>query len=291
MGHEASGTVYSTGSAVTSLRVGDHVAIEPGHPCSRCQFCKSGVYNLCPDVKFAAAPPDTHGMLSKFWKAPEDFVHKVPDDVSLKEAVLVEPLSVAVHASRLAKIKPGDTVVITGSGTIGLLCGAVSRAFGAHRIIVVDILEEKLRFGHQYLGADTYLLDLKASPRENADILTSRYDLQGRVDVIIEASGAESSVQMGIYLLKSGGSYVQTGIGKPMLQVPMLALSEKELRLRGCFRYGAGDFDLAIKLLSRRSVNLSPLISSVTPFERTTEVWDMTSSGKGIKNLIQGVRD
>ncbi|OAA39054.1 D-xylulose reductase A [Metarhizium rileyi] len=215
-------------------------------------------------------------MLSKFWKAPEDFVHKVPDDVSLKEAVLVEPLSVAVHASRLAKIKPGDTVVITGSGTIGLLCGAISRAFRAHRIIIVDILEDKLRF---------------TSPKENADILTSRYDLQGRVDVIIEASGAESSVQMGIYLLKSGGSYVQTGIGKPMLQVPMLALSEKELRLRGCFRYGAGDFDLAIKLLSRRSVNLSPLISSVTPFERATEVWDMTSSGKGIKNLIQGVRD
>jgi D-xylulose reductase len=291
MGHEASGTIYAVGSAVTSVKVGDRVAIEPGHPCRRCKACKTGSYNLCPDIKFASAPPDTHGLLTKFWKAPEDFVYKVSDETGLDEAVLIEPLSVAVHTSRLADIRPGDTVIIIGSGTIGLLSGAVAKTFGAHRVILLDIAEQKLRFAAEYLGAETRLLDIEASPEESSEAVLSQFDLHGRVDVVIEASGAESSVQLGIYLLRLGGSYVQTGIGKPKLSIPMLALSEKELRVRGCFRYGAGDFALAVQLLDRRMVDLKPLISSVTPFERAPEAWDKTGRGEGIKNLVQGVLD
>ena len=291
MGHEASGTISLVGEAVTSVEVGDRVAIEPGHPCRRCQACKDGKYNLCKEVKFASAPPNVHGTLTKFWRVPEDFVYKIPDDASLEEAVLIEPLSVAVHASRLAKIKPAETVVIIGSGTIGLLCGAVAKAFGAHRIILLDILAEKLKFAQTYLDVETHHVDTEATAEENARTISREFNLEDQMDTVIEASGAESSIQLGIYLLKLGGSYVQTGLPKQKTHVPMLALSEKELYVRGCFRYGSGDFRLAVKLLSRKQVDLKSLISSITPFEKAPEAWEKTGRGEGIKNLIEGVQD
>jgi D-xylulose reductase len=290
LGHEASGIVASTGPAVTSVKTGDYVAIEPGFPCRRCRACKGGFYNLCPQMNFAAAPPDCHGTLTKFFVAPEDFVYKVPDAVSLQEAVLVEPLSVAIHATRLVDVKPGQDVLVIGSGTIGLLCAAVAKAFGAHRVTVVDILERKLEFASSYLSCETFLSDITKTPEEISSALLKSLDSAG-VDAVIEASGAESSIQAGIYALKRGGHYVQTGIGKAKLEVPMLALSEKELMIRGCFRYGSGDYDLALKLLSNGTVRLKPLITSITAFGQAKVAWEKTARGEGIKNLIQGVQN
>jgi D-xylulose reductase len=291
VGHEASGVIAAVGSAVKSVSVGDKVAIEPGFPCRRCTFCKDGVYNLCPDMKFAAAPPDTHGCLTKFWVAPEDFVYKISEDISLQEAIIVEPTAVAVHASRLAKVKYGQDVIVMGSGTVGLLCGAVCKAFGAKRVILVDILKDKLEFARSFVKCETFLTDLDATGEENAAQIIERFDLSGGVDAVIEASGAELSVQTGIFALKMGGSYVQTGIGKPKIEIPILALSEKELRVRGCFRYGPGDYDIALDLISQGHIRTKALISSVSPFEDAITAWEKTGRGEGIKNLIEGVRD
>ncbi|GKZ21809.1 hypothetical protein AbraIFM66951_008727 [Aspergillus brasiliensis] len=320
MGHEAAGTIAAVGAAVTSVAVGDRVAIEPGHPCRRCSPCKTGHYNLCAAVKFAAAPPDVHGTLTKFWKAPEDFVYRLPDEtVSLEEAVLLEPLAVAVHAVRIAALQPGHTVVITGCGTIGLLCAAVARAFGVQRILLLDIAEARVAFARAYLDSsngvpggsqvqtvvDTHRMDATVSSEETARTVAHLFGLQQQhqqgeggatdeetaVDAVIEASGAEAAMQVGIYLVKPGGSYVQTGIGQPKPRIPMLALSEKELRVFGCFRYGPGDFTLAMTLLSQKSVQLKPLISSITPFELAPTAWEKTARGEGVKNLIEGVQD
>ena len=107
----------------------------------------------------------------------------------------------------------------------------------------------------KYIGVETQLIDTKATAKENSATLKKKFDLEDQVDTFIEASGAESSIQLGIYLAKLGGYYIQTGIGKPNPQVPMLAICEKELHVRGCFRYGPGDFDLAVKFLSQESVN------------------------------------
>lgn len=114
MGHEASGTISSIGSGVTQVRVGDRVAIEPGTPCRFCSACKNGTYNLCRQMRFAAAPgpPDTQGTLSKYFRIAEDFVYKLDEGIGLEEAVLVEPTAVAVHAVKLADVRPGETVVV-----------------------------------------------------------------------------------------------------------------------------------------------------------------------------------
>ena len=301
MGHEASGIIHSVGPAVTQCKPGDRVALEPGVPCRFCKACKSGKYNLCRQIRFAAAPgpPDTQGTLTKFYNIAEDFVYKIPDEMGLDEAVLVEPLAVGVHAVKLGDVRPGETVVIMGSGTIGLLCAAVARQFGALRIILVDILQSKLDFAAQYLGCDTYLSSPDLSSEENATSLLEKFDLTesgidtsgGLVDTVIEASGATSSISTGIHVLRPGGKFVQTGLGKPRIEFPIVAMSQKELMVRGCFRYGAGDYELAVGYLRTGKVDIKALISSVTRFEDATEAWERTARGEGVKNLIKGVVD
>jgi D-xylulose reductase len=238
-------------------------------------------------MKFAAAPPDVHGTLTKFFAAPEDFLYSIPDEMSLHEAVLVEPLAVAVHAIKLLNVRPGQTVMIMGSGTVGLLCGAVAKAFGAEHVILADILAKKLEFAEKYLGCDTFLIQRDETPEESSDRLLITLEIGDGVDAVVEASGAEQPVQIGIYALRRGGSYVQTGVGTSKTTIPILALSQKELLVRGCFRYGPGDYELALKLVGKGSISLAPLVTSVTPFERAPEAWEKTGRGEGIKNLIE----
>lgn len=291
MGHEASGVVHSIGSAATSLKPGDRIAIEPGYPCRRCKMCKDGRYNLCPDMRFAASPPKSHGALAKFYRLPEDFCYKISPSIGLDEAVLVEPLAVAVHIVRLADIRPGQSVVVFGAGTIGLLSAAVAKSFGAKTIIAVDIKQERLDFARGFAATATFTPDGQRAPEENASALLDENNLNPGADVVVEASGAESSIEAGIHVLRPGGSYVQGGFGKPRISFPIALMSEKELTMRGCFRYSSGDFELALDLLETKQVVVKGLISSIVPFEQATEAWERTRRGEGIKNLIRGVQD
>ena len=103
---------------MTNLRPGDRVAIEPGVPCRRCGYCKEGKYNLCLEMEFCATPP-IHGNLSRFYTHAADFCFKLPDNVSLEEGALMEPLAVGVHACTRAGVSIGKTVLICGAGPIG----------------------------------------------------------------------------------------------------------------------------------------------------------------------------
>lgn len=291
MGHEASGVVWEVGNAVRSLKKGDRVAIEPGFPCRRCKNCKAGRYNLCPQMTFAADPPYSHGTLRKYYKLPEDFCYKLPDSVGLDEGVLVEPLAVAVHAaSRQADIKVGQDVVIFGAGTVGLLCAAVAKAMGAREIISVDVNESRLEFATGFAATGSYLPAREDSPEETAKKIKNHHALGEGPDVVIEATGAEICIDVGIQVLRRGGIFIQTGLGKSRIQFPIVTLSEKEITMKGCFRYGAGDYELAMHLLESAKIPVKDLITGVFPFEEVTSAWERTKSGQGIKTLIRGPR-
>jgi D-xylulose reductase len=291
MGHEASGIVVALGSAVTDLKSGDMVAIEGSRPCRQCKRCKEGLYNLCPKMKFAASPPDTDGMLAKYFKIPADFCYRLPNGVALDEGVLVEPLAVAAHAVRMINVKPGQTVVVFGAGTIGVLSAAVAKAYGASKIVAVDLLDSKLEFAKRFNSSAIFKPDMTVSAEENSARLVNDNDLGLGADAVIEASGAESSVNTAIHVLRPGGSYVQTGLGKPVISFPILAMSEKELHCHGAFRYGPGDYETALGFLEKGTIPVKELITKIFPFEKVTEAWETTKRGEGIKNLIQGVQD
>lgn len=288
MGHEASGIIHDVGPAVSNLKAGDRVAIEPGYPCRRCDICKKGQYNLCRAMKFAANPPDDHGTLTRLFKVPEDFCYKLPDHLPLEEAVLIEPLSVAVHAAKAANIRHGDTVVIFGSGTVGLLSAAVARSFGAKKIVAVDILENKLEFARMWNRSETFKSDVKTPPESNAKKLLQDHELGLGADVVIEASGAASSINAGINSLRPGGSFVQVGMVGGKVDFPIQQVAEKELHVHGCYRYGAGDFQTALQMLSTNEINVKQLVSAILPFQEAKEAWERTKLGQGIKNIIQG---
>ncbi|KAJ5766138.1 uncharacterized protein N7511_003754 [Penicillium nucicola] len=312
MGHEASGTVHAIGSSVKNLQLGDAVAIEPGFGCRICSKCKSGKYNLCPNMRFAANPLDTHGALSKFFKVPADCCYKIsgsldsefgsefPHAIGLDEAVLIEPMAVAMHSVRQVGVKPGDRVIVFGAGTVGILCAAVAREFGANLIVSVDLSDDKLEFAKKFVGEDrvryrTAIPAAQLDAEENAVGLRSWLsgvdpdaDVPG-FDVAIEATGAEPCIQTAIHVLKVGGSFVQTGLGNRNVKFPISTVSENEITVKGCFRYGAGDFQMALELAKSRKIELKSLITKVVPFENVVEAWETTQRGEGIKTLIRGV--
>ncbi|KAF7531653.1 hypothetical protein G7054_g8653 [Neopestalotiopsis clavispora] len=279
MGHEACGTVHAVGAGVKETGT-----LQPGD--------RAGRYNLCSDMRFAADSSSlTHGTLTKYFKTSADFCYKLPDNLPMREGVLLEPLAVGVHAVRLAEVKPGQRVVVFGAGTVGLFCAAVAKEFGASRVVSIDLLENKLKVAQELLGSEigrTWTPNTSSTPEENAKQLKSAHGLGDGADVVIDATGAEPSVQTAMYTLAPGGTYVQAGMGKRKIDFPISEVCERELNIKGCFRYGSGDFELAMSLVQRGNIKLGTFVTGEFPFEKASDAWESTSRGEGIKNVIKG---
>ena len=286
LGHESAGTVVKTGSKVQSLQQGDRVAMEPGISCRRCDRCKEGNYNLCLDMAFAATPP-YDGTLATYYVLPADLCYKLPEHVSLEEGSMLEPLSVAVHILRQSNIKHGDSVVVFGAGPIGLLCCAVAKAYGAQQVVAVDIQDQRLDFASKFTATATYK-PTSASPEENAERLKKEHNLGTGADVVLDASGAEASIQTAIHVLRHGGSYVQAGLGHDQVLFPIAGACTKELTIRGSFRYSAGDYQTALNLVATGNVDVNRLITSKVRFEEAESAFQTVKAGKAIKVLIAG---
>lgn len=173
LGHEPAGEIVAVGDGVWPRRVGERVAIEPGVPCRRCDYCKRGRYNLCADVVFLATPP-VDGAFAEYLAVPSDFAHAVSEHLPLAAAALVEPTAVAVHAARLAHVEPGERCLIFGAGPVGLLLAQVLRASRKASVGIVDPDASRRQLAEQ-LGVAAYPADAVA-------------DVAG-VDAAFDASG------------------------------------------------------------------------------------------------------
>lgn len=278
--------VQQCGSTVKSLKVGDRVALEPGIPCRFCSFCRTGRYNLCADVKFAATPPHD-GTLAKYYAVPEDFCYKLPDHVSLEEGALIEPLSVAVHCTRLGGIGFGSAVLVLGAGPIGLLCCAVARAFGATVVVAVDIVDERLKFARSYAATAVYKSE-RLAPEDNAARIKAQNGMPEGFEVVIEATGAEACIGIGLHALRRGGTFVQAGLGPSRIGFPISEVCSKEANFRGSFRYGPGDYATAILLVERQKVSVKELITHIFAFEEAEKAFENAARQQGIKSIILG---
>jgi D-xylulose reductase len=166
----------------------------------------------------------------------------------------MEPLSVGIHSvANLGGLRANEKVIVFGAGPVGLLCMAVAKALGASRVIAVDIVPSRLEFAKNYAATDTYLppkplegeSKMQYSAR-NAKTMMEQLDIEERgykaIDLVIDASGAEVSIQTGILVARHGGTYVQVGMGAPEIQIPVTTLLVKELSFKGSFRYGVSAF-------------------------------------------------
>lgn len=188
-----------------------------------------------------------------------------------------------------ANVTHGDSVIVFGAGPVGLLCCAVARALGARTIVAVDINAERLEFAKSYAATQTWQAHLSGSSTDNAAALLAGCGLPvDGVKVAIDASGAESCIRMGIHVLHPGGTYVQGGMGKPEISFPITEMCTKELSVKGSFRYGPSDYELAIELLAQRRVEVGALISGRVDFLDAERAFEDVKAAKGIKVLIRG---
>ncbi|MGX1759614.1 NAD(P)-dependent alcohol dehydrogenase [Streptomyces lydicus] len=247
LGHEAAGTVVACGPGADERRLGRRVSIEPGTPCGSCGECRPGRYNLCPEMRFLATPP-VDGAFCEYLTVREDFAHEVPDALTIEEAALLEPLSVAVWACRKSRVAPGDRVLITGAGPIGLVAAQTARAFGAREVLVTDVLPHRLALAR---AAGATALDVSRTPLSEAEFTPT---------VLLECSGVPAVSGEAIRTVGRAGRVVLIGMGGSEAPLPVSRVQNYELELTGTFRY-AHTWPTAISLVESGRVRLDSLVS------------------------------
>ncbi|MCA8006015.1 NAD(P)-dependent alcohol dehydrogenase [Burkholderia cenocepacia] len=272
LGHEASGTVVETGAGVTHLRVGDRVCMEPGVPRLDSPATLRGLYNLDPDVRFWATPP-IHGCLTPFVVHPAAFTYRLPDNVSFAEGAIVEPLSIGLQAAKKAAMKPGDLAVVIGAGTIGAMTALAALAGGAARVILADVVPDKLAL----FAGNPAVTTVDVRTRPLADAVAEASGCWG-ADVVFEASGSANAYAGLVDLMCPGGCAVL--IGMPVAPVPLdvVALQAKEGRIESVFRY-ANIFPRALALIASGAIDVKPFISRTFPFSEGVRAFEEAASG------------
>lgn len=322
LGHESSGVVEAVGAGVTDFAEGDRVALEVGLPCDACQLCLEGRYNICRAMRFRSSAksfPHFQGTLQGRINHPAKWCHKMPASVTLEEGALLEPLSVAIHAVRRARLeeKAGPAlhrrrhhVLVLGAGAVGLLTAAVLRTVASvASITVADVIGSRVEFAQSNGFADFGI----QVPRPDAEAvatvegkLTSAQGLaallnsarrDGRkakgeeeeeedrhFDAVFECTGVEACVQTAIYATAAGGKVLLIGMGTPVQTLPLSAAALREVDLVGVFRY-ASTYQNGLDLLADKAACGLPDITRLVThrfsgFDRVVDAF--TAAGKPV---------
>ncbi len=267
LGHEASGVITETGAEVENLAVGDRVCMEPGIPDPNSRPSRLGMYNLDPSVIFWATPP-VHGVLRPNVVHPADFTFKLPENVSLAEGAMVEPLAVGMHAATKAKIKPGDMAVVTGAGTIGMMTALSALAGGCSRVIISDVVQPKLDLAATF-GPIT---PVNVKEQGLAEVVM---DITGGwgADLVFECSGSAKAAEGIFKLLCPGGAAVLVGMPNGPISYDVVAAQIKEARVEHIFRY-AHVYDRALGLMAGGKIDVKPMITDTFAFEDSIAAFD-----------------
>lgn len=281
LGHEPGGTVVQVGKGVTHLKVGDRVALEPGKTCGHCEFCRQGLYNLCPEVVFFATPP-VDGVFQEYVAHEADLCFKLPDNVSTLEGALIEPLAVGFHAAIQGGAHMGQTAVVTGAGCIGLVSMMALKAMGVSRVYVVDMMQNRLDKALE-LGADGVINPQKEDPVEAVLRLT-----EGRgCDLGIETAGAEATASQLIRASKKGAAIVFVGYSASgEMKLPMSLALDKELTFKTVFRY-RHIYPMAIEAVASGKVNLKGIVTDLYDLDQIQEAMDRCIHHKA--EVVKGV--
>jgi 2-desacetyl-2-hydroxyethyl bacteriochlorophyllide A dehydrogenase len=268
-GHEWCGTVAELGAGVSGLRVGQRVAVEGHNFCRTCFWCRRGETNLCETyAEFGFTLP---GGYAEFVAVRADLAHPFADLVPFDVAALTEPAACAGHGVLRAQIQPGDTVVVIGPGTIGLLALAWARLFTPRHLVVVGRSAKNETIARA-MGATAYV----ASPNDAAALVRQLTGGRG-ADVVFEATGNRASIPVAIDVTRRGGTLVLEGIGGATAVEPMDtdAFCLKNLHVHGIFAYASRHFVHALRLIENGLLDVSPLITHKFPLAEYQRAFDL----------------
>jgi L-iditol 2-dehydrogenase len=275
MGHEFAGEVVELGESVTDYQIGSKVAVYPIDFCGECVMCKKGDVHLCLN-KRAFGVLDVDGAFAEYICVPEKSCFKVEDHVSYAIGSLMEPLAVAYRGVGHAGDLTGKTVLLVGTGTIGLLALACVKMKNPAKILVSDLSDNRLEVA-KAMGADVLINPSKENFKE---VIESHTNGKG-VDVAIEAVGAAQTVQQAMSALAYSGTAIWIGNNKQMIDVNMQEIVTRELKVAGSFLYGYKEFKTVVELLNSGKLNVEPLISAQITLAQGLEYFEKLAQAAG----------
>lgn len=277
LGHEASATVAELGEGVTSVAVGDRVAVRPLFFGERTPYDRDAAH-IGKQLKFIGI--DMPGGMQSSWTVPEYTLHRLPDGMPMTHGAMIEPAAVACHDVRLGEVAAGETCVVIGGGPIGLLIALVAVEKGA-RIILLEVNEARLELAKS-LGLETI------NPRESDPVASvSELTLGAMADCVFEVSGSAQATELMTELGCARGRIVMVAVHPKPKPVNLFRFFWSELRLIGARLYEERDFDEAIDLASRGRLHLEQLITKISPIAEVQSVFEtIDANPAGVKYLI-----
>lgn len=279
IGHEMSGTISAIGEGVSELKVGDPVVVRPLDHCGECPACKRGHTHVCQNLKFLGL--DTDGAFQEFWTVPAHTVHKLPADLALDHAALVEPAAVACHDVKRSRLVEGEDVLVIGGGPIGLLIAMVAKAAGGN-VILSEVSESRLALASK-LGIDTL------NPKhDDVPVLVHQKTNDKGADVVFEVSGTQAGVDAMTASASVRGRIVMVAIHSEKPQVDMFQFFWRELELLGARVYDASDYQSAIELIQSGAIDCEAMITDVSDLDQIQLAFSsLDEDSRAMKSLIK----
>lgn len=276
MGHEFSGEIARLGEGVSGIKVGDRVGVVTNLYCGKCQDCKDGLQNVCDNryiIGTTMKAGSYNGAMADYVVAPAAKIMPLPDAVSFDECALVEPLSISLRATKHAGDLKGKNVAVFGTGPIGLMGVMCLKAFGAKRIIAIDIVEKRLKMALQCGATDAV--------NSNEDVLAITRKMTDGVglDVVFDAAGVPATINTGIEIARNGGTLLMVGMASPMFEIEYKHAVVKELRLQCSYMY-TSEMREGLRMIIDGKLDVQQMITSRYPMSEGARIFEELASGK-----------
>jgi len=281
-GHEFSGEIVELGSNVEGYSVGDRVTVIPNvWTCGKCDYCKTGYINLCPNRKVIAY--SRNGAFAKYCTVPASALFKLPENVDTLSGVLTEPLACCVHGViEQTGISAGDFVAVTGPGAIGLLTLQLARAEGGITLICGISGDEKRLELAKKLGADYVINANEENPVEFVNDITGGYG----VDVVLECAGAAPAARLALNMIRKRGKYTQMGLFGHPIEIDFELIAYKELQVTGFVSQKLTSWHRALRLMEYDKISTKELISHQMPLSEWKRAFEMFERREGVKLIL-----
>jgi L-iditol 2-dehydrogenase len=273
-GHEVSGVIAQVGGGVDGLAVGDKVTFMPQVTCGECYPCRHGMDHICESLKVMGFQTD--GAAQEVFVIQAEKVFKLPDEILLDHAAMIEPISVAVHSLRRGGGAKGKKVLVLGAGTIGNLVAQVARATGANATMITDIRDDKL------VAAINSDIDFAINPNEeDLEAAILHHFGSDRADLILECVGVEETITQAVQVARKGTTIVVVGVFGEKPHVDLGLVQDRELSLVGTLMYQRQDYEKAIEFVAAGKIQFGALISGHFPFNAYTEAYKAIEDAQG----------
>lgn len=291
-GHEFSGQIVELGEDVDERWLNKKVAVFPLLPCMKCEACAIGQYAQCSNYNYFGSRCD--GGFAEYLAVPTWNLVEVPDSLSFEEAAMTEPAAVAVHALRQAGLEVGDNVAIFGAGPIGLMLGQWANAWGADKVMLIDIDETKIEFAKQQ-GFEFVYNSLNGDPADWVREITG-----GRgADVCIEGAGASAALEQCLFSARAFGKVVAMGNPAGDMNLSQKAyweLLRKQLKLAGTWNSNyisipKNEWQLAIRAMSTEKINVKTFITHKVSLQNGLSALEMMRDRKEFFNKVMFVME